>query len=85
MLKTDGITIRDWHHLITHKINIERAGLFDPALLFETEKFKFFKNDSDLAKKILLERNDYFYLSYFKKLLKEESFVFSLSESSAFF
>jgi hypothetical protein len=41
MLRTDGITIRDWLHLITHKINIEKTGSFDSVFLNNKEsKFK---------------------------------------------
>ena len=41
MLRTDGITTRDWLHLIIHKINIEKTGSFDPVFLNSKEsKFK---------------------------------------------
>lgn len=66
-------------------LHILKLGIIDENICQKLLlKFKFFKNDSDLAKKILLERNNYFYFSYFKKLLKEESFVFSLFENNKF-
>ena len=53
MLKTDGITIRDWLHLIIHKINIEKTGSFDPVFLI-IENLYFFadKKIKNMCKKI---------------------------------
>lgn len=42
------------------------------------------KHNSELARKILLERKDYFYFNYFKNLLKNEKFALSLFEHKRF-
>lgn len=78
----------NYSHLLKNKeylYHVINTGIIDNEVCQNLlSKSISLKNNPDLARKILLERKDYFYFNYFKNLLKNESFALSLFENKRF-
>jgi hypothetical protein len=94
LLKTHSISSSILIHKINHcsliknvdyVLHLLNIGIQDDSvcrsLLF---KFKIFKNNQELAYKILTTKNDYVYFYFYRKLLKDENFALSLFDHKNF-